>query len=485
MNEKGNLNTKEKVISGLFWKFMERGGTQGIQFVVQLILARILVPEDYGVVALITIFIAVANVFVQNGFSQSLIQKKYINEIDYSSVFYLNLFVSIILYSILFFLAPFISNFYEEPELILIIRTLSVTLFFGAVNSVQNAIVSRTMKFKRFFFSSLGGIIGSGIVGIIMAYAGQGAWALVWQQITNNMLITIILWFTIRWRPKLLFSFSSIKILFNFGWKLLCSSLIDTLYNNIYGLVIGKVYNPLILAYYNRGDQFPKLIVTNINGSISSVLFPVMAANQDNNIRMKKMVQRSIKTSSFIIFPVMIGLAACSDPLVKIILTDKWLPSVPFLQLMCISYAFWPIHTANLQAINAMGRSDIFLKLEIIKKFIGIAVLCISIPFGVYVMSALKVFTAFISSIINSFPNRKLLNYGYKEQLFDICPALIISLVMGVIVNGIRYIGWNDWVTLFVQLLTGIVSYLGLSLIFKLESFTYLLNTLKQVARRK
>ena len=256
-----NQHTKSKVLSSLFWKLMERGGTQGIQFIVQIVLARLLLPEDYGMIALITIFITIANVFVQSGFNTALIQKKDADEVDFSSVFYLSLFVAGLLYIILFFTAPFIANFYEEPQLISVLRILALTLFFGAFNSIQNAIVARKMVFKKLFFSSLGAVVISGIVGIITAYAGFGVWALVFQQLLNQVSITLILWFTVKWRPKLVFSFESIKSLFSYGWKLLVAALLNTLYMDIRSLIIGKIYSPAMLGYYNRGEQFPKFIV--------------------------------------------------------------------------------------------------------------------------------------------------------------------------------------------------------------------------------
>lgn len=478
-----NNKMKNEIIHGLFWKLMERGGTQGIQFIVQIILARLLLPKEYGIIALITIFIAIANVFIQSGFSNALIQKKHVDELDFSSVFYLSLSVAVFMYTTLFFIAPVIANFYDEPQLVAVLRVVSLTLFFGAINSVQSAVVSRTMQFKRFFFSSLGGIISSGGVGIIMAYMGFGVWALVSQQLVSSLIITCILWFTVKWRPKLVFSLSRVKRLFSFGWKLLFSSLLDTLYSNVYTLIIGRIYNSEILGYYNRGDQFPNIIVTNINGSISSVLFPALSVNQDDRSRVKQMVRRSIVTSSFLICPMMIGLAVCAEPIVKILLTDKWLPSVPFIQMMCITYIFWPIHTANLQAINALGRSDIYLKLEIIKKCVGILLLAISIPFGVYVMVASKPVTSFVATFINSFPNRKLLKYSFKEQCLDIIPSLVLALIMGAIVYPIKVIGLNDWLTLIMQITMGLVIYFGLAKLFKLECLDYLLNTVKGVLK--
>ncbi|MGN9160326.1 lipopolysaccharide biosynthesis protein [Clostridium sulfidigenes] len=477
-------NEKKVILSGLIWKGLEKSGSQGVQFVIQIILARILLPEDYGVISLITIFITIGNVFIQSGFSTSLIQKKDADEVDFSSVLYLNLIVAIIVYVLLFLFAPTIAEFYNEPQLKSILRILAIILFFGAINSIQNSIISRRMQFKKSFFSSLGGSIISGIIGVTMAYAGFGVWSLVVQQITNQLLITVILWYTLKWRPKLYFSLGRLKFLFSYGWKLLCSSLLDTLYNNIYGLVIGKLYNPQMLGYYNRGDQFPQMIIMNINGSIQSVMLPAMAAKQDDKLAVKEMVRRSIVTSSFVIFPMMIGLAVCADSVVRIVLTDKWLPCVPFLQLLCLSYALWPIHTANLQAINALGRSDIFLKLEVVKKCIGITTLCISIPFGIYGMVIFKLIVAFISSIINAYPNIKLLNYSIKEQWRDVMPSLILSVIMGIIIYPITFIGWNSWITLSIQVLVGISIYIGFSFIFKLECLNYILHTIKEIRNK-
>ncbi len=479
------LNTRNTVISGFIWKLMERGGTQGIQVIVQIILARLLLPEDYGIIALITIFITVANVFVQSGFSTALIQKKDADETDFTSVFYLSLFVAGILYGVLFFAAPLIAIFYKKPQLIPVIRVLSVTLFFGVFNSIQNAVISRRMQFKKLFFSSLGAIIVSGMVGIVMAYAGYGAWSLVGQQITNQLLITIILWFTVKWRPRLLFSFERVKGLFSYGWKLLVSSLIDTLYMNLRSLLIGKLYNAEMLGFYNRGDQFPSLLVTNINGSIQSVMFPALSSQQDNRKRVKDMVRRAIVTSSFILFPLMTGLAVIAKPLVEILLTEKWLPCVPFLQISCITYALWPIHTANLQAINALGRSDIFLKLEIVKKLMGLTILGITAFYGVYAIALGGIVSGLVSTGINAWPNKMLLNYSIKEQWHDVMPSLILSLIMGVTVHSIHLIGLSAWITLIIQVCVGSIIYMAMARIFKLECFTYLLSTCKDIFKSR
>lgn len=476
---------KQSVMSSFLWKLLERCGTQIVQFVLQIILARLLLPEDYGIVSIVTIFITIATVFVQTGFNTALIQKKEIDDIDYSSVFYLSLFVALILYVIMFISAPFIASFYNNELLSPVLRVLSLTLFLGAINSIQTAIVSRTMQFKKNFFSSLVAMLLSGIVGVILAYLGYGVWALVAQQLLNMLLLVIVLFFTIKWYPKLLFSFKKVKSLFSYGWKLLCSSLIDTVYSNIYDLIIGKKYTTSDLAFYNRGKQFPSLIVNNVNSSISTVLLPVMSKEQDNPIVIKEMTRKAITVSSYLMFPMMLGLAVVAKPLVSLILTDKWLECVPFLQILCFSYALWPIHTANLQAINAIGRSDIFLKLEIIKKIIGLFMIIVTVPMGLYAMAFGQIVTGVIASFINAYPNKKLLGYSYFEQIKDLLPTILIAVIMGMVVYFISYLPLNNLLILLLQCIMGIVIYILLSYIFKINSFRYIISVLKKTLKKE
>jgi teichuronic acid exporter len=477
LKEAKEINIKGRVILSLFWKFMERGGVQGIQFILQIVLARLLLPEQFGIIAIVTVFITISNIFVQSGFNTALIQKKDADDTDFSSVFYLSLFVAILQYIILYTTVPYIAAFYHEPQLIPVLRVLAVTLFLGAINSVQNAVISRKMDFKKLFFSSFGSIIISGTVGIVLAYAKFNVWALVAQQITQQLLVTVILWFTVKWRPKLLFSFKSVKRLFSYGWKLVVSSLVDTLYMNLDSLIIGKMYSSDMLAFFNRGKQFPALIVSNINGTIKSVMLPAIASQQDNRIAVKNMVRRSIVTSTFLIFPMMVGLATFAEPLVKILLTEKWISTVPYLQIYCAIYALWPIHTANLQAINALGRSDIYLKLEIIKKIIGLAILGVTVFWGLSAIALGVLASGIISTFINAYPNLKLLNYSYKEQIKDILPSLMLSLIMGIVIFCINFIGMGIFVTLIIQIIIGVTIYFAMAWFFKLECFTYLLTT--------
>lgn len=471
--------TKNKVISSLIWKFLERGGVQGIQFVLSIILARLVTPEDYGVIAILLVFIQIATVFIQSGFNTALIQKKESDDLDFSSIFYLSFFVAGILYLLLFFTAPFVSKFYQSDLLTKLLRVISLTLFFGAINSVQNAYVSKNMQFRRFFFSSMGAVIGSGIVGIILALRGFGVWALVFQQLVRDFLICVILWFTVKWRPKFMFSFTRVKSLFSFGWKLLVSGLLDTVFRNIYNLIVGRIYNKETLGYFNRGHQFPQVIATNLDGSIQSVMLPTISSHNDDVSEVKRITRRSISMSAFLLMPCMFGLAAVAEPLVKVLLTDKWLPCVPFLRLACISYAIYPIHTANLTGINALGRSDVFLKLEIIKKIITILNILITIPLGIYAMAIGQVISAFISSFINAWPNKKLMNYTYFEQWKDLMPSFLCSIVMAVGVWSLHFISVPSIILLLIQIIVGACIYIFLCKILKIETYSYFMNTIR------
>lgn len=478
-------NIRKKIFSGFIWRFMERIGAQGVGFVVSLFLARLLTPEDYGQVALVTVFITILNTFALSGIGTSLIQKKEPDELDYSTVFHFNIIFSTLIYGILFLCAPLIGKFYNDPTLVLLVRVLGISIIISGANNVQRSYVSKTMQFRRFFFSTIIGTLVSGVVGVAMAYKGMGTWAIVGQQLTNQIMDTVILWFTVGWRPKKLFSLSRLKVLYSFGWKLLVSSLIDTVYTNLYSLVIGKFYDANTLGLYNKGVQFPNLIVSNINGPIQSVLLPAMSYEQDNRKRVKEMTRRSIVTSSFLIFPMMIGMAAIAKPMIILLLTEKWVACVPFVQISCITLAFYPIHTANLQAINAMGRSDVFLRLEIIKKIIGLGLLIAAIPFGVYVMVWFKALSSLISTFINAYPNRKLLGYSYLEQIKDLSPSILSSSMMGILVWSVDLLNLNTLVTILLQIILGTAVYFGIAKVFKFECFEYLIGMIKRKKSQK
>lgn len=479
MNTKGS----KSILSNFMWRFAERVGAQGVKLVVELILARLLLPDDYGVIALVTVFITIFNVFVDSGLGNALIQKKDADDLDFSSVFWFNICWCLLLYTLLFLLAPFAARFYKNAELSPVIRVLGLQIIISGVKNVEQAYVSRTLQFKRFFFATLGGTIGAAIIGIYMAYHGFGVWALVSQQLFNTLVDTIILWITVKWRPKFIFSFERLKRLFSFGWKLLVSHLIDTVYTEIRQLIIGRIYSSSDLAFYNRGRQVPFLIVNNVNSAIDSVLLPTMSNEQDNANRVRAMTRRAIQVSTYIMAPLMMGLAFIGEPLVRLVLTEKWLPAVPFLRIFCITFMFYPIHTANLNAIKALGRSDLFLGLEIAKKIVGIIALLSTMFISVEAMAYSLLLVSVLSQIINSWPNRKLLNYRYVEQVKDILPCCLLAAAMGVIVKLIELLGLSDIVTICIQIPLGAGIYILGSKIFRIESFSYLLDIL--ILKRK
>ncbi|MGN0182435.1 MAG: lipopolysaccharide biosynthesis protein [Candidatus Ornithomonoglobus sp.] len=479
--ENGNI----KILSGLAWRFAERCGAQLVGFIVSVVLARLLEPSAYGTIALITVFTTVLQVFVDSGLGNALIQKIDADDLDFSTVFFTNIVFCTVLYVAICVCSPLIAKFYNDPTMVPLICVLSLTVLISGVKNVQQAYVSRHMLFKRFFYSTLGGTITAAVIGITMAYMGFGVWALVAQQVINLTIDTIILWITVKWRPHLKFSFARLKRLFSFGWKLLVSSIIDTVYNDVRQLIIGKMYSSADLAFYNKGKQFPNLIVTNINTSIDSVLLPAMAKAQDERDHVKNMTRRSIKTSVYIMAPMMIGLAFVAKPLISLILTDKWLPCAPFLQIFCISYMFRPIHTANLNAIKALGRSDLFLKMEIIKKIVGVTLLVSTMWFGIMAMAYSLLIATLSSSIINAWPNKKLLGYSYIAQLKDILPSILLAVFMGFCVNFITLLGLPNILTLAIQVIAGAAIYIAGSFVLKLDSFEYLVGIIKPVIRKR
>ena len=475
----------KKVLFNFIWRFLERSGAQLVQFLVSIVLARVLMPKQYGIVALLTAFITILSIFIDSGLSSALIQKKDADDKDFSTVFYVNMALCAVLYILLFITAPFIAGLYNNPNMTLYLRVIGITLLIAGVKNVQTAYVSRNLIFKRFFFATLGGTVGAGILGIIMAYTGFGVWALIAQSLFNNAVDTLILWLTVKWRPKKFFSFSRLKGLFSYGWKLLVSSLIDTVYNNIRTLIIGGKYSSKELAFYDRGNQFPNVIVNNINLSIDSVLLPTMSKVQTDKEAVRSMTRRSIKISTFLIAPLLMGLAFTATPVIRLILTEKWLPAVFFLRIFCVTYMFYPIHTANLNAIKAVGRSDMFLKLEIIKKAVGITALLATLWISVEAMAYSLLFTTVASMIINSWPNRKLLNYSCFEQMKDIIPGILLAVIMGAIILPIQYIGLPDIVTLCIQIPLGAIIYILGAKLFKLDSFDYLWGIIKGLFKGK
>ena len=477
------MNSKN-VLSNLIWRFMERCGAQLVSFVVSIVLARLLCPEDYGTIALVMVFITILQTFVDSGFGNALIQKKDADDIDFSSVFYFNIVSCTLLYAIMFVSAPMIAKFYENPELTAVVRVLSLKLVIAGTKNVQQAYVSKNMIFKKFFFATLAGTIGAAVIGITMAYFGFGVWALVTQQLFNLLIDTIILWIVVKWRPKRVFSFQRLKGLISYGWKLLAVSLINHLYDESRQLAIGKVYAPESLALYNKGRQFPDLFVKNINASIDSVLFPALSNAQDDIKQVKNMTRRAIRISSFILAPFMVGLALVAKPLILLLLTEKWIGCIPFMVVFCISFLFKPINTANLNAMKAVGRSDLFLKIDMLKILVGVITLVIALPFGTFAVAISFLVSTICSTIINIGPNKKLLNYGYFEQIKDLLNPIIPILVMVGATYAFGFLNLPALAMLCIQVPVGMISYVFVSWITRNESFKYALSMVKRFFKK-
>lgn len=475
-----------KVTSGLGWSFGERILAQGVTFVVSIVIARILSPQEYGLISLVLVFINLANVFVANGFGEALIQKKNASKEDFSTMFWCTFVFSIILYFILFQTAPSVGQFYNNNQVVSVLRVLSLKIPLASINTIQHAYVSKHMQFKKFFFSTLGGTVISGIVGIIFAYMGAGVWALVAQYLINSTIDTIVLLITVKWHPQFVFEKDEAIKLFNFSWKVTGAAFLNEVYTEIRSLIIGKVYSAADLAYYNKGNQFPSVLITNINSAINTVFFPVMASMQDEIRKLKNFARKSLKISSFIIFPLMAGLIGTAEVLVKVLLTEKWLPSVPYLRILCIFYASLPLQSINWQLLKAVGRSDICLKLEIVKKAIGFALILGTMFISVEALAGSTAIFSIVSMFINMIPNRKIIDYKIREQLCDIFPNLLLSTIMGALVWIIGNLSiLPDLLILSLQILVGIVFYFVLSYVLKIEAFTLCLDVIRSRVKNK
>lgn len=456
------MSLKQKIISGVFWQGLGNIGSRGLNFLFSIILARLLAPADFGNVALLMIFIAIGSVFVDSGFSTALIQKKDADDIDCSSVFYINILVSTVLYLVFFAAAPTVARFYRDPHLTIYFRFLALSVVIRSLALVQSALLSKRMLFLFNFRISLCALIVSGVLGIAMAYRGFGVWALIVQQLTNAALTALLLWLLVKWRPRWVFAWNRIKALFRFGSKLLATSLLDTLCNNLFGMVVGRVFNVSTLAYYNHGRHIPETGMGIINSTIGSVIFPAFAEIQDDRPRMRLMAQKSLKITMFFVCPAMGLLAILAKPLIIALLTEKWLQSVIFLQLSCLIFVVWPLHTLNLQVITACGRSDIMLILEFIKKAQIIAVLVVSYPFGVEAMVAAMAANGVLCAVENAWPNRKLVGYSPWMQFLDCLPYLVwtgVSCVPALFLA--LHLEISPWLQLIIGAIVFAIVYLG------------------------
>lgn len=472
--------TRIGVLSNMIWRFAERTGAQLVSFVVTLIIARILEPQAYGMVAIISAFTTILFVFVDSGLANALIQKKNVDNIDFSTVFYTNIIFCSVLYMLLFFCAPLFATFYSEPQMTGFIRVAGITLILSSIKNVQQAYVAKNMLFKKFFYATLAGTVSSAVVGIGMAFNGCGTWALIVSGLVNNTIDMIVLWMTVKWRPEKVFSLKRLKGLFSYGSQILAANVFQAIYSNIYQLIIGKLYTSADLAYYDRGKTIPNLITTNIDDSINSVLLPVMSESQEHKEDVKGIIKRALKINMYIMTPILVGVAAVAEPLIKIILTEKWIGAVVYLEIFCIYQVFRPIATANLGAMKAVGRSDLFFKLEIWKDSLGIIILLLTMRQGVLVIALGVLGHSFLCQFINASPSKKLFDYGFEKQLIDILPTLILSGVMFIVVYPIKYIGLNNILVLVIQIIIGVATYVIGSYLFKFETFYYVINLVNE-----
>ncbi len=476
---------KQRTITGVFWQLLQKGSTQIVGFVVSVILARLIDPAEFGIVAMTSIFMAVAGVLAEGGLGSSLIQKKEIDELDKDTVFHFGFFLSIALYVILFFLAPIIARMYKEEALTVILRVASISLLFTSFSSIQAAIVMRAMDFKIYFYANLSASLLSAVVGLTMAYKGFGVWALVAQNLVRSVGVVLVLFGMVRWLPKLRFSWFRLKRLLSFGINLTAANLIGTLFNELRGFLIGLRFLPADLAYYNRGNSIPGLVYENINGTISAVMFPALTKLQDDKAAVKNSMRRAMMTSVFILAPLMFFLGATSEQIILILYTDKWASAIPFMQIVVFYHLFSIMGMANLQALNAIGRSDITFKLEFIKKPILLAILLYTSSISPIALSIGTAIYAIVGAAINAYPNNKLISYSYKEQIADILPQILVAFIAGATAWAIGKLSWNIYLILFLQMIAGFGIYLLLAKLFRLESFDYTLNTIRDYLQSK
>lgn len=476
-------NLKTKTISSLFWKLMERGGNAVVSLVIQIVLARLLSPDDFGMLAIIIVFVNIGAVFVQSGLNSALIQTPDATENDYSTVFWTCFFIAVVLYCGIFIFAPVIGDFYSSPELVWPLRGISLLLLINAYNSIQVAKVTRDLELKKTFYATIASVTISGFIGISLAYFGVGVWALVAQQLSYQFVNCVALQLQISWHPRLVFSPKRAKELFGFGWKLLVSGVLNTIYQSLSSLIIGKQFSQYSLGLVSQGEKYPQAIGNMLDGAIQPVMFSAVSRVQADLDQVKGLTKRALKTSSFLVIPVMGLFALVADPFTRVFLGEQWLGAIPFLQMYCFVYALYPIQTSNLQAINGIGRSDIYLKLEVVKKIYGVAIILIAafVIQDVYAVVFGLMLSNFISAIVNSIPSKRIIKYGFIEQMRDIFPAIALTGISALLAFFITYLDLIPILTLILQCAVMILAYVSLAALFKVEEFTYLLSTLKEM----
>lgn len=480
-----NKSRKSQVIQGVFWKFTERIAAQLVSLIVSIILARLLSPSEYGVISLVMVFITIANVFVNSGFGQALIQKKNADNLDFSSVFYISLVFTSFIYIVLFFLAIPIANFYDMPILKPILRTLGISVPIMGINSVQQAYVARKMEFKLFFYATFIGTLISAIIGIVLAYKGFGVWALVVQTLANNIIGTIILQMTIKWKLTREFSLKRIRSLFDYGWKLLLQSLILQLYASLRSLLIGKFYSTEDLSFYVKGNQFPELISSNIDTGINTALFPIMSQVQDSIECIKNMARKTTDFVSYVMSPILIGFMVIAEPFISFLLTDKWLPCVPYLRICCVVLLFRAPQTAILQAIKAVGRSDSILKIDIPIRIFALVVLYISLKYSILIFALSEILVTIFGTTLYIIISKKIINYNVFELCKDFTINVFLASIMGVAVWRIGLIINLQPVSLMIfQIFIGIIIYIMLSIVTKVNGFLEAKSIIKKYTLR-
>lgn len=443
-------------------------------------MARLLDPTDYGLVGMLTIFIAISQALVDSGFSQALIRKQKRTQTDNSTVFYFNIAVGLILYLILFFAAPAIARFYSQPLLVPLTRVIGLSVLINSFVVVQRALFTVQIDFKTQAKASMSAALVSGAVGIYMAYTGFGVWSIAAQQIVNLLVNVSLLWVMSSWRPSWAYSWKSFREFFSFGSRLAASSILDCIYNNLYLIVIGKVFNASDLGYYTRANQFASFPSSNLTGILQRVTFPVLCKIQNDDQHLRDIYIKFLRIAAFVIFPLMISLAAIAKPLVLVLLNQKWEFAAVLLQILCLSMMWFPIHAINLNLLQVKGRSDLFLRLEVIKKGVGVAILCATIPFGLIVMCWGLVLYSLLALIINTHFTGKLINVGFFRQMGDIFPILLYSLVMGAAEWGVTLLIPGNLLKVVVGMTVGVLTYLLLAKLTKSKDLQELLTLLKR-----
>ena len=483
MEPNDNDRLKKSAFGGMVWKFSERVCARLVSLVVSIVLARILVPEDYSLVSIVAIFFVLCNVFISGGMNTALIQKKDADELDYSTVLWATLAVALVMYAGMFACAPLIAGLYDKPQLVPVIRVMGLTFFINAFKSVLSAFTSSHLQFRKFFFSTIIGTVISAFVGITMALRGFGAWALVAQEMTNSLIDTLVLLLTTELRIRLRFSKERLRGLLSYGLKNFLSAILHTIYEQVSPLIIGLRFSPSDLAFYTKGRTFPEIINTTLSDTLAAVLFPVLSRVQDNLEDVLGITRRYVKSVSFILFPVMLGMLAVSDSFVILLLTEKWLPAAIYIRIFCMTYIFNLMDVGAVQAIRAIGRSDIILIQEIVKKAAYFVVLIgfVFLSSSPEVMAVSALVCTLIGFVVASVPIRKLIGYRYSWQIFDILPNLIMSGCMCFIVRLIGRLPISVGILLPIQIVSGITVYVSLSIITKNENFHYLLNFGKQI----